>query len=351
MGLVHPRIQPLHHVKPSNVVGSENKIDGNYDSPRHSTTLRDAPKSGTMSHSGSVSDLLSGLLKKRPTDKANRTSYQAKPSKPTGLTKHTSMMKHSGSGAKDEEEARDMLSNLNLEKSKAASHDVLNMPLKSEGSSSGLSRLLSFGKKKLGGDASGSSPALDKKPKRDREITNTPTGLGSSPSKVSPASNSAYDIREPLNVQRQLTLDDYYLIRRVGKGGFATVFLVRLKGATGRYFALKAMKKSEVVRLRQERQIMNEKNILLELKHWLLVELYHTFQTPSHLFMVMEFVCGGDLFTLLRRSKFFPENQAKFYVAQVTLVLEYLHSKSVVYRDLKPEVDLFNVEYFVGQYW
>ncbi|KAI8914533.1 kinase-like domain-containing protein [Gorgonomyces haynaldii] len=134
-----------------------------------------------------------------------------------------------------------------------------------------------------------------------------------------------------------MTLDDYYLIRRVGKGGFATVFLVRLKGSTGRYYALKSMKKAEVIRLRQEKQIMNEKNILMELKHWLLVELFHTFQTPTHLFMVMEFVCGGDLFTLLRRSKYFPEPQAKFYVSQVILVLEYLHSKSVVYRDLKPE--------------
>ncbi|EGF82479.1 hypothetical protein BATDEDRAFT_3752, partial [Batrachochytrium dendrobatidis JAM81] len=133
------------------------------------------------------------------------------------------------------------------------------------------------------------------------------------------------------------TLDDYYIIRRVGKGGFANVFLIRLKGSTGRYYALKAIKKSEVVRLKQDKQIMNEKNILLDLKHSLLVELYHTFQNPTHLFMVMEFVAGGDLFTFLRKSKMFPEPLAKFYICEVLIVLEYLHGKNVVYRDLKPE--------------
>ncbi|KAJ3270928.1 camp-dependent protein kinase catalytic subunit [Terramyces sp. JEL0728] len=131
-----------------------------------------------------------------------------------------------------------------------------------------------------------------------------------------PAS-SAFDISSPPLETRTKCLDDYYVIRRVGKGGFATVFLVRLKTSTGRYFALKVIKKQEVVRLKQERQIMNEKNILFELKHPLLVDLYHTFQSPSNLFMVMEFVAGGDLFTLLRRSKMFAEPQAKFYVVEV----------------------------------
>lgn len=119
-------------------------------------------------------------------------------------------------------------------------------------------------------------------------------------------SASAYDITLHSAIpQLPKTLDDYYVIRRVGKGGFATVFLVRLKVSTGRYYALKVIKKSEVVRLKQEKQIMNEKNILLELKHPLLIDLYNTFQTPSNLFMVLEFVAGGDLFTLLRKSKVF----------------------------------------------
>ena len=159
-----------------------------------------------------------------------------------------------------------------------------------------------------------------------------------SPMAGSKGSSSAYDISSMNTMkQRTMTLDDYYIIRRVGKGGFATVFLVRLKGSTGRYYALKALKKSELVKMKQEKQIMNEKNILLQLKHGFLVELYTTFQNQSHLFMIMEFVAGGDLFTFLRKSKFFAEPHAKFYLSEVLIVLEYLHSKNIVYRDLKPE--------------
>ncbi|RKO92325.1 kinase-like domain-containing protein, partial [Blyttiomyces helicus] len=73
-------------------------------------------------------------------------------------------------------------------------------------------------------------------------------------------------------------LDDFLVVRRVGKGGFANVFLVRMKMSTGRYYALKAIKKSDVVRLKQEKQILNEKNILRTVKHPFIVELYHTFQ-------------------------------------------------------------------------
>ncbi|KAJ3256391.1 camp-dependent protein kinase catalytic subunit [Boothiomyces macroporosus] len=207
-------------------------------------------------------------------------------------------------------------------------------------------RLLSFSKRLKG--ISSNTPSsgqhmssLDLSIQKKKTVENKNSSsikLSQTPAHVPniPAS-SAFDISSPPAETRTKCLDDYYVIRRVGKGGFATVFLVRLKTSTGRYFALKVIKKQEVVRLKQERQIMNEKNILFELKHPLLVDLYHTFQSPSNLFMVMEFVAGGDLFTLLRRSKMFAEPQAKFYVVEVLAVLEYLHSMKVVYRDLKPE--------------
>jgi hypothetical protein len=123
--------------------------------------------------------------------------------------------------------------------------------------------------------------------------------LGSAPKTVHA---SAFEIRASESAPPK-ALTDYYIIRRVGKGGFATVFLIRLKSSTGRYYALKAIKKQEIVRLKQEKQIMNEKLILSELKHPLLVDMYQTFQSPSNLFFIMEYVAGGDLFTLLRRSK------------------------------------------------
>ncbi|KAJ3306024.1 camp-dependent protein kinase catalytic subunit [Kappamyces sp. JEL0829] len=203
-------------------------------------------------------------------------------------------------------------------------------------------RFLSFSKR-LKGTMSGSStmdlPSVKKNFTVDlKNKNNSSAKLPTFNKQANVPSASAYDITQPGALQQlPKGLDEYYVIRRVGKGGFATVFLIRLKASTGRYFALKVIKKSEVVRLKQEKQIMNEKNILYELKHPLLVDLYSTFQSPSNLFMVLEFVAGGDLFTQLRKAKMFIEPQAKFYVCEVLTVLEYLHSQKVVYRDLKPE--------------
>jgi hypothetical protein len=267
----------------------------NNNCPRHSTTIRNegnssgnaVTKTFSRPNSTSISDILGAIgLKSTNVTKKKRLS---------NLNPATKNLLKAGS----EESIK------TGKKSGAGSASSLAKDTNKSEEPTGLSRLLNFGKRskpgtKLHDVDSSSNPQIRGNAKRDRETSLVPAN--SLPAKAPPGSNSAYDIR-PINLQRSLTLDDYYLIRRVGKGGFATVFLVRLKSATGRYYALKAMKKSEVVRLRQEKQIMNEKNILLELKHWLLVELYHTFQTPSHLFMIMEFVCGGDLFTLLRKTK------------------------------------------------
>jgi hypothetical protein len=139
-------------------------------------------------------------------------------------------------------------------------------------------------------------------PKKTKKVASSQVKMFNPPQTGNPSASS-YDFSRESEKGEVKTLDDYYIIRRVGKGGFATVFLIRLKASSGRYFALKAIKKTEVVRLKQEKQIMNEKNILFELKHHLLIDLYHTFQSPSNLFMVLEFVAGGDLFTQLRKTK------------------------------------------------
>ena len=179
------------------------------------------------------------------------------------------------------------------------STDVMN-PLKA--------RFLTFSRR-LKGTVTGAShsnlPSMKKTPTVDLKTKNNSTAkLFSLSNKPGLPSASAYDITQNSSVQQlPKGLEEYYVIRRVGKGGFATVFLIRLKASTGRYFALKVIKKAEVVRLKQEKQIMNEKNILMELKHPLLVDLYSCFQSPSNLFMVMEFVAGGDLFTQLRKVK------------------------------------------------
>lgn len=81
---------------------------------------------------------------------------------------------------------------------------------------------------------------------------------------------------------------------------------------------------------------MNERNIMQKIRHPFIIRLYYAFQTPEKLYFVMEFVNGGELFTLLRNMKKFPEDQARFYAAEVVLALGYLHKHKVIYRDLKP---------------
>ena len=83
--------------------------------------------------------------------------------------------------------------------------------------------------------------------------------------------------------------------------------------------------------------IRNEKRVLEQVSHPFLVNLYATFRDERHLYMVMDYVPGGELFTLLRRSGRFSHRIARFYAAEILLAFEHLHSKNFVYRDLKPE--------------
>jgi len=89
--------------------------------------------------------------------------------------------------------------------------------------------------------------------------------------------------------------------------------------------------------MKQVEHTNDERKMLQEVKHPFLVTLWGTFQDSRNLYMVMDFVEGGELFSLLRKSQRFPNPVAKFYAAEVTLALEYLHSKQIIYRDLKPE--------------
>ncbi|KAJ3122535.1 camp-dependent protein kinase catalytic subunit [Nowakowskiella sp. JEL0407] len=111
-----------------------------------------------------------------------------------------------------------------------------------------------------------------------------------------------------------------------------------------RIFALKAMRKTQVVAKKQVKHVIHEKR-LLEIfsgeqtvpSSEFMVRLYSSFQDEGHLYMVLEFVNGGDLFTCIRKYRRFTENVARFYAAELVIALEYLHSRHVVYRDLKPE--------------
>ncbi|KAL8785309.1 MAG: hypothetical protein Q9213_003454 [Squamulea squamosa] len=131
-------------------------------------------------------------------------------------------------------------------------------------------------------------------------------------------------------------LTDFAIQRTLGTGSFGRVHLVQSKH-NGRFYAVKVLKKAQVVKMKQVEHTNDERKMLQKVKHAFLVTLWGTFQDSKNLYMVMDFVEGGELFSLLRKSQRFPNPVAKFYAAEVTLALDYLHSMHIIYRDLKPE--------------
>ncbi|KAI0262222.1 kinase-like protein [Gloeopeniophorella convolvens] len=138
-------------------------------------------------------------------------------------------------------------------------------------------------------------------------------------------------------------LTDFLFQRTLGTGSFGRVHLVCSKH-NSRYYAIKVLQKDKIVRSKQIDHTNNEQQMLLVVQHPFIVNLWGTFQDAANLYMVMDFVPGGELFTLLRRSNRFPDPVAKFYAAEVALALHHLHNLDIVYRDLKPENILLGLD-------
>lgn len=129
---------------------------------------------------------------------------------------------------------------------------------------------------------------------------------------------------------------DYNVMNTLGTGSFGRVKLVRHKGSS-KIFALKCLSKSLVIRTKQAEHILAEKEILSSIVHPFIVNVYSTFQDKTTLYFVLEYVIGGEFFTHLRKANRFPEHTARFFAASVVAAFEHLHSRDIIYRDLKPE--------------
>ncbi|EGO00776.1 hypothetical protein SERLA73DRAFT_178710 [Serpula lacrymans var. lacrymans S7.3] len=138
-------------------------------------------------------------------------------------------------------------------------------------------------------------------------------------------------------------LSDFIIQRTLGTGSFGRVHLVRSKHNL-RFYAIKVLNKEKIARMKQVEHTNNEQRMLEAVQHPFIINLWGAFQDYANLYMVMDFVPGGELFTLLRRSNRFPDPVAKFYAAEVALALNHLHSIDVIYRDLKPENILLNFD-------
>ncbi|OAP63128.1 hypothetical protein AYL99_02355 [Fonsecaea erecta] len=165
---------------------------------------------------------------------------------------------------------------------------------------------------------------------------------------VSAASTATLDAdqRATSMIVRKMTAADFTPIRCLGDGAFGTVLLVR-QNATGRLFAQKQLTKAFLkVHKKRIESTMSERSILeLVNRHPFIVNLYYAFQDHEKLYLILEYASGGELFRHLELEKFFSEEVAAFYIAEIVLALDYLHNTvGVIYRDLKPENCLLNAE-------
>ncbi|KAK7209704.1 hypothetical protein V2G26_016882 [Clonostachys chloroleuca] len=153
---------------------------------------------------------------------------------------------------------------------------------------------------------------------------------------------------EPLPPTRKFELNDFRLVRTLGTGTFARVCLVCPAGSNPqsadqsniKYYAMKILRKTEVIKLKQIDHVRHERAILADVAgHPFITNLRATFADRDSLYMVLDYVPGGELFSYLRKFRRFDEPTARFYAAEIVLVLQYLHEDQggVAYRDLKPE--------------
>jgi Protein kinase domain len=170
---------------------------------------------------------------------------------------------------------------------------------------------------------------LEDKPKmrRGSRVPRMVIGANKSVEIQSPFSPSS-----PIIEQRSVpSIKDYHIIKPISKGAFGSVFLAKKK-ITGEYFAIKVLKKADMVSKNQVMNVKAERTILTQLDSPYVVKLFYTFQSQEHIYLVMEYLNGGDCASLLKNMGQLDENWARRYIAEMVLGLEFLHDRDIVHR-------------------
>lgn len=146
----------------------------------------------------------------------------------------------------------------------------------------------------------------------------------------------------PLLKPEPPSIKDYEIINPISKGAFGSVYLARKK-ITGEYFAIKVLKKADMIAKNQVRNVRAERAIMMsQAESPFVANLYFTFQSKNYLYLVMEYLNGGDCAALVKVLGGLPEEWAKKYIAEVIVGVEDLHKKGIIHRDLKPDNLLIN---------
>merc|ERR1740123_148038 len=149
------------------------------------------------------------------------------------------------------------------------------------------------------------------------------------------------DVRKPIghsakgSEKQMCKLKELKTVGILGRGAFGTVKLVL--DPSGASYALKAIRKNQVVELGQQSHILNEKKVMSLLDNKFLVNLRATYKDDFRVYFLLEVCLGGELFTILRKMRSFDEPTAKFYSSCVICAFDYMHQRDIIYRDLKPE--------------
>ncbi|KAF8468520.1 kinase-like domain-containing protein [Russula ochroleuca] len=134
----------------------------------------------------------------------------------------------------------------------------------------------------------------------------------------------------------KIGLYDFRTVKVIGKGAFGEVRLVQ-KVDTGRVYAMKTLQKAEMLKRDQLAHVRAERDVLAESTSPWVVQLYYSFQDPLYLYLIMEFLPGGDLMTMLMKYDVFSEDVTRFYMAECTLAIEAVHNLGFIHRDIKPD--------------
>ena len=165
---------------------------------------------------------------------------------------------------------------------------------------------------------------------------------GKSKSKKEKEKDKDKDKEKDKEKVKKVKLSDFEKLETVGLGSFGRVRLCKYK-KNNKIYVRKILKKIEIIKQKQVDHIYSEFNILSVLNHPFIVKLIGIyFEEPRYLYFILEYIQGGELFTLLRTNNTFPLEQAKFYIAHIITIFKYLYSKNIIYRDLKPENILIN---------
>lgn len=142
---------------------------------------------------------------------------------------------------------------------------------------------------------------------------------------------------EYMRLQRhKVGVDDFEPLTIIGRGAFGEVRLCRAK-STGQIYAMKKLKKSDMLSRGQVEHVRSERNLLAEVDSRCIVKLFYSFQDTEYLYLIMEYLPGGDIMTLLMREDVLSEDVARFYIAESILAIHSIHKHNYVHRDIKPD--------------